>query len=145
MRKNPNTSGRQSHRGDNANRIVSLFGTNPNSEPLYWCSHERKQHDEPEPTRPAEPDTGPEPRPAARRWSETRPAEPGSRQGRQKSQRAAGAEEQQRYVTDRNGPLRRAVFSSSRQREKSRRCGRGGWLSSIESVLFKFAAVSNPQ
>src|ERR1035437_7550476 len=92
MRKNPNMSGRQSHRGDNANRIVSLFGTNPNSEPLYWCSHERKQHDEQKPTRPAEPDTGSEPRPAARRRSETRPAEPGSRQGRQKSQRAAGAD-----------------------------------------------------
>src|ERR1035437_2048765 len=136
MRKNLNMSGRQSHRGDNANRIVSLFGTNPNSEPLYWCSHERKQHDEPKPTRHAEPDTGSEPRPAARRRSETRPAEPGSRQGCQKSQRAAGAEEQQRYVTNKTKTARFGgpFFSGSRQREESRRCGRGGW--------FSFARVS---
>src|ERR1017187_7415093 len=135
-------SGRQPHRGDNANRSFSLFGTNPDSGPLYWRSHERKQHDEPEPTRPAEPDTGSEPRPAARRWSETRPAEPGSRQGRQESQGAARAEEQQRYITSRNGPLRRAVFARGGRRRESPASTVGVGGSLIESVLFKFAAVN---
>src|ERR1700682_4421951 len=40
------------------------------SDPLFACSHERKHHDEPKPTRSAEPSAGSEAQSAAGRWSE---------------------------------------------------------------------------
>src|SRR6202035_1688376 len=60
---------------------IFFYRNGADSEPLLWCSHERKQHDEPEPTRPAGSSAGPEARSATRGRLETGPAEPGSWQG----------------------------------------------------------------
>src|ERR1700680_1205132 len=58
-----------------------FFRNGADPEPLSRCFHERKQHDEPKPTRPAESSAGSEARSATRRRPETGPAESGPRQG----------------------------------------------------------------
>src|SRR5580692_3847354 len=73
------------------------------------------KHDEPKPAWPTESIAGAEARSAAGRRSETGPAEPGSGKRWQKSQTAARPNERHRYVTDRDGPLRRAVFFSCKE------------------------------
>jgi hypothetical protein len=63
--------------GGIASRIFSLLGTNPNCEPLYGRSHERKRYDEPEPARSAKSTAGS----AAAQRSETGSAESGAHKG----------------------------------------------------------------
>src|SRR5258708_39421391 len=56
-------------------------------------------HDEPKPTRPAEPIAGSEARSTAGRRPETRPAEPAPRNGLQEAQRAARSKQRERHRT----------------------------------------------